>query len=48
VRHPRRDVERDRDVGDGGSPREAERLVEENLVRSDQDDQRRQAGQVGE
>jgi hypothetical protein len=48
VRHPRRDVEGDRDVGDGGAPGEAERVVEENLVRPGLDDQVRQAGQVGE
>jgi hypothetical protein len=48
VRHPRRDVEGDRDVGDGRSRRDAERVVEENLVRSGLNDQVRQAGQVGE
>ena len=48
VRHARGDVEGDRDVGGGGLPREADRVVEEHLVRSGLDDQRRQAGQVGE
>jgi hypothetical protein len=44
---PRGDVERDLDVGDGGLLREAECVVEENLVSSGLDDQWRQAGQVG-
>jgi len=48
VRHPRGDVEGDLDVGDSGLPREADGVVEENLVRSGLDDQGRQAGQVGE
>ena len=48
MRHPRRDVEGDRHVGDGGSRREAEGVVEENLVRSGLNDQGRQTGQVGE
>jgi len=42
------DVERDLDVGGGGPPCEADRVVEENLVTSGLDDQWRQAGQVGE
>jgi hypothetical protein len=36
---PRRDVERDLDVGDGGLLREAECVAEENLVSSGLDDQ---------
>src|SRR4051794_19660982 len=48
VRHPRGDLERDLDVGDGGLPREAEGVVEEDLVASGLDDQGRKAGQVGE
>ena len=48
VRHPRGDVEGDLDVGGGGLSREADGVVEENLVRSGLDDQGRQAGQVGE
>ena len=48
VRHPGGDVEGDRDVGDSGLPGEADGVVEENLVGSGLDDQRRQAGQVGE
>jgi hypothetical protein len=32
VRHPRGDVERDLDVGGGGLSREADGVVEENLV----------------
>ena len=48
VRHPGGDVEDDLDVGGGGLSREADGVVEENLVRSDLDDQGRQAGQVGE
>src|SRR3954453_11528151 len=46
--HPRGDLERDLDVGGGGLPREADGVVEENLVASGLDDQGRQAGQVGE
>jgi hypothetical protein len=38
VRHPGGDVEGDRDVGDGRLSCEAERVVEENLVRSGLDD----------
>jgi hypothetical protein len=48
VGHPRGDLERHLDVGAGGSPREANRVVEENLVTSGLDDQGRQAGKVGE
>ena len=48
VGHPRSDVERELDVGGGGSLREADGVVEEDLVRSGLDDQGRQAGQVGE
>ena len=48
VGHPRGDVERDLDVGGGGLLREADGVVEENLVTSGLDDQGRQAGQVGE
>src|SRR5438445_12977675 len=48
VGHPRGDVERDLDVGGGGLSREANGVVEENLVTSGLDDQGRQAGQVGE
>src|SRR6185312_6942139 len=48
VRHPGGDVEGDLDVGGGGLPREADGVVEENLVRSRLNDQGRQAGQVGE
>src|SRR4029077_12299500 len=44
VRHPRGDVERDRDVGGSGLLREAEGIVEENLVSAGLDDQGRQAG----
>ena len=47
VGHARGDVERDLDVGGGGSSREADGVVEENLVTSGLDDQGRQAGQVG-
>jgi hypothetical protein len=48
VRHPRGDVEGDLDVGGGGLSREADGVVEENLVTSGLDEQGRQAGQVGE
>src|SRR5258706_15332732 len=48
VRHPGGDVEGDLDVGGGGLLREADGVVEEYLVSSGLDDQRRQAGQVGE
>jgi hypothetical protein len=48
VRHPRRDVEGHLDVGGGGLLREADGVVEENLVGARLDDQGRQAGQVGE
>src|SRR6202035_1055200 len=48
VGHPRGDFERDLDVGGGGCSREADGVVEENLVTSGLDDQGRQAGQVGE
>jgi len=48
VRHPGGDVEGDLDVGGGGLSRQADGVVEENLVGSGLDDQRRQAGQVGE
>ena len=48
VGHSRGDVKRDFDVGGGGLLREAEGVVEENLVRSGLDDQGRQAGQFGE
>ena len=46
MRHLGGDVEGDRDVGGGGLPREADGVVEENLVGSGLDDQGRQAGQV--
>src|SRR6266446_10528898 len=42
------DVERHWDVGGGGLSREADSVVEENLVASGLDDQGWQAGQVGE
>ena len=45
---PEGDVERDLGVGGGGLSREANGVVEENLVTSGLDDQGRQAGQVGE
>src|SRR5580658_3534029 len=48
VRHAGGEVEGDLDVGGGGLPRQADGVVEENLVRSTLDDQGRQAGQVGE
>ncbi len=48
VRHPRGDVEGHLDVGGGGLLREADGVVEENLVSSGLDDLGRQAGQVGE
>jgi hypothetical protein len=48
VGHPRGDVERDLDIGGGGLSREANGVVEQNLVTSGLDDQGRQAGQVGE
>jgi hypothetical protein len=48
VRHPSGDVEGDLDVGSGGLLREANGVVEENLVSSGLDDQGRQAGQIGE
>src|SRR3954468_23416194 len=48
VGHPRGDLERDLDVGAGGLLREADGVVEENLVTSGLDDQGRQAGQIGE
>ncbi len=48
VRHPGGDVEGDLDVGGGGLSRQADGDVEENLVASGLDDERRQAGQVGE
>src|SRR6476620_11473917 len=46
VGHARGDVERDRDVRGGGLPREADGVVQEHLVTSSLDDQRRQPGQV--
>ncbi|MEA2550510.1 MAG: hypothetical protein QOE25_279, partial [Actinomycetota bacterium] len=48
VGHSGDDVEGDLDVGRGGLSREADRVVEEYLVTSGLDDQRRQAGQLGE
>src|SRR5690348_7922698 len=48
VGHVWGDVERDLDVGGGGLLREADGVVEENLVSSGLNDQGRQAGQVGE
>ena len=48
VGHPGGDVEGDLDVGGGGLLREADGVIEENLVSSGLDDQGRQAGQVGE
>src|SRR3954451_24494775 len=48
VGHPRGDVEDDLDVRGGGLLREADGVVEENLVSSGLDDQGRQVGQVGE
>ena len=48
MRDPRGDVEGDLDVSAGGLSRQAEGVVEENLVRSGLDDQGRQPGQVGE
>ncbi len=48
VGHAGGDVERELDVGDGGLLREADGVVEENLVSSGLDDQGRKAGQVGE
>ena len=42
------DVEGDFDVGGGSLPGEADGVIEENLVRSDLDDQGRQAEQIGE
>jgi hypothetical protein len=48
VGHAGGDVEGDLDVGAGGSFGEAESVVEQDLVRSGLDDQRRQAGQVRE
>jgi len=48
VRHPGGDVEGDLDVGGGRLSREADGVVEENLVSPGLDDQGRQAGQVGE
>src|ERR1700704_3554832 len=47
VRHPRSDVEHDLDVGGGGLLREADGVVEENLVRSDLDDQGRKPKKIG-
>src|SRR5437016_11113684 len=48
VGHPWGDVERDLEIGGGGLSREADGVVEENLVSSGLDDQWRQAGEVGE
>src|SRR5580692_1493258 len=48
VGHPGSDVEGDLDVGGDGLPREADSVVEENLMGSGLDDQGRQAEQVGE
>src|SRR6476619_3932422 len=48
VGDPRGDVERDLDVGGGGLSREADGVVEENLVSPGLDDQGWQAGQIGE
>src|SRR5690242_13827827 len=48
VRHPGGDVEGDLHIGDGSLPGEADGIVEEKLMRSGLDDQRRQARQVGE
>ena len=46
VRHLRGDFERDRDVSDRGCSREANGVVEQDLVAPALDDQLRQAGQV--
>jgi hypothetical protein len=48
VGHPGGDVEPHIDVGGGGLSREADGVLEENLVRSRLDEQRWQAGQLGE
>ena len=48
VRHPGGDIEGDLSVGGGGLPREADGVIEENLMSSGLDDQGRHAGQVGE
>ena len=48
MRHARRDVEGDLDVGSGGLAREPDGVVEEHLMTAGLDDQGRQAGQVGE
>ena len=46
VRHPRSDVKRDVDIGNGSLSGEADGVIEENLVGSSLDDQRRQARQI--
>ena len=48
VGYPKGDLERDLDVGGRGLSREQDGVVEENLVTSGLDDQRRQTRQVGE
>src|SRR3954470_14907743 len=48
VWHPGGDLERHLNVGGGGLSREAEGVVEEDLVTSGLDAQGRQAGQIGE
>src|SRR5258706_15303542 len=48
VGHPWCDVERDLDVGADGLLREADGVVEEDLVRSGLDDQGREAREAGE
>src|SRR5580704_2294266 len=48
VGHSRDDLKRDLDVGGGGLSRQANGVIEENLVTTRLNDQRRQVGQVGE
>ena len=48
VGHPGGEIEGDFDVSGGSLPREADGVVEKNLVRSGLDDQGRQARQIGE
>ena len=48
VRDARGDIERDRDIGDGGPCGEPERVAQEDLVGTDLDEQRGQFPEIGE
>jgi len=48
VRYARRDIEHDRDVGDGCPPGEPESVAEEDLVGTNLDEERRQSPEIAE